>query len=554
MAREKENTMEQTKVTEPTGPTQRKPKLHWVILLAIALLALNTLACWLIGCSYCWWWPLDQIADSTGQYAVSSGGVHIWHEVGVTGVFTPTGGAGQAGFKLEGFDTDAIAVSDWEAMFNEVVEKGYLAVRVPHAPPTYTASMIVSPTIKFSYYSPPATTTKTTVSITVTRRTEYESAVNTRYPITDNQSHWEVWWIPEGVEPPIPDEPFRLEGDEWPPPGAVEYGIDLVDADGLACAGGPLEYLFYNGYVFMGPFRTTIRFHGDVPGNPLVAFDVCYGVSKPTIMQGITPTVPFTHEHCLMNLDTTTRTYTLEWSSSENWNYTFYTQTNEAGSVPMPLVGNQVTLGPDEWPAHDDEVQILAVLTPSITISDTMRETFFITATSTISPEVQATAFSFAFAPSYQLDEGGALTTADLSIGKVASSPVVTAGERITYTVTITNAGPTTPVTATVVDTFSDPGAIAGVTSDSDCTWTLGSEIVTCTVANVANGIPAHLTLVVTTSATYSGTLSNTVVVTPTGDVTDTNASNNRAGPVEVTVRGKELGYSIYLPVVLRSF
>jgi len=80
------------------------------------------------------------------------------------------------------------------------------------------------------------------------------------------------------------------------------------------------------------------------------------------------------------------------------------------------------------------------------------------------------------------------------------------------------------------------------------------SEIVTCTVANVANGIPAHLTLVVTTSATYSGTLSNTVVVTPTGDVTDTNASNNRAGPVEVTVRGKELGYSIYLPVVLRSF
>ncbi len=403
-----------TKVTEPTGPTQRKPKSHRVILLAIALLALNTLACnpWadffeMIGCSFSPRGTFDQVADSTGQYAASSGSVHVWHEVGVTGVFTPTGGAGQAGFKLEGFDTDAIAVSDWEAMFDEVVEKGYMAIRVPHAPLTYTASTIVSPTVKFSYYSPPATTTKTTVPITVTRRTEYEPAVDARYPITDNQSHWEVWWIPEGTESPIPDEPFRLEGDEWPPPSAVEYGIDLVDADGLACAGCPLEYLFYNGYVFMGPFRTTIRFHGDVPGNPLVAFDVCYGVSEPTIMQGITPTVPFTHEHCLMNLDTTTRTYTLEWSSSENWNYAFYTQANEAGSVPVPLVGDQVTLGPYDsgWDQRDDEVRILAVLTPTITVSDTMRETFFITATSVVSDDVQAVAFSFALAPAYQLDE-----------------------------------------------------------------------------------------------------------------------------------------------------
>ena len=401
--------MTPTEVIEPADSTQKKPKLRRIIPLIIAILALNTLGCWevvcwLWACSYCSSWPIDQVADGTGQYAASGGGVHVWHEVGVTGVFTPTGSTGPAGFEVAGFDSDVVAIQDWDAMLDEAVEKGYLAIRVPHAPPTYTASMIVSPTVEFTYYSPPVTTTKTTISITVTRRDEYSATVNARYPITDGQSHWEVWWTPEGAEPPIPDEPFRFDGDVWPPPGAVEYGIDL-GVDGRTCAGCPLEYLFYNGYVFIGPFRTTIKFWGEVSGNPLATFDQCHEASKPTIMQGITPTVPFTHEHCLMNLDALTHTYTLGWSSSENWNYTFYTQTNEVGSVPVPLMGNQVTLGPGDWSAHEDEVRILAVLTPTITVSDTMRETFFITATSVVSDDVQAVAFSFALAPAYQLDE-----------------------------------------------------------------------------------------------------------------------------------------------------
>jgi uncharacterized repeat protein (TIGR01451 family) len=128
-----------------------------------------------------------------------------------------------------------------------------------------------------------------------------------------------------------------------------------------------------------------------------------------------------------------------------------------------------------------------------------------------------------------------------LAIGKMADRESVIAGERIIYTVTITNARPTTPITVTVVDTFGDPAALAGVAYDGDCAWTPGSAVITCTVPNVAFNAAVSLTLVVTTSATYSGILSNTAVVTLTEAVTDFIPSDNQAGPVEVAV---------YAPVV----
>jgi hypothetical protein len=144
----------------------------------------------------------------------------------------------------------------------------------------------------------------------------------------------------------------------------------------------------------------------------------------------------------------------------------------------------------------------------------------------------------------------------DLSIGKSAEPKAIIAGERVTYTFTITstglsagtNAGPTTPVNVTVVDTFSDAGALAGVTSDDDCAWTPGSATVTCTVTDIVSGTPAHLTLGVTSSISASGVLSNTAIVTPTGGVKDVNANNNVAESVEVTIK-----QAIYLPLILRS-
>ncbi len=142
---------------------------------------------------------------------------------------------------------------------------------------------------------------------------------------------------------------------------------------------------------------------------------------------------------------------------------------------------------------------------------------------------------------------------ADLSLGKVRDgSGVVTAGEHITYTFTITNAGPTGPVTATLVDVFSDASALT-VIDGAGCIWP-GAETVTCTVTGVATTTPSLLTLVVTTSATYSGTLHNSATVAPAEGVVDPDTGNNLARPVSVTVTTEEVGeeHHIYLPLVLR--
>ena len=55
--------------------------------------------------------------------------------------------------------------------------------------------------------------------------------------------------------------------------------------------------------------------------------------------------------------------------------------------------------------------------------------------------------------------------------------------------------------------------------------------------------------LVFTTSAAFSGTLTNTARVTPTGGITDTNSNNNIAGPVVISITSRD-GWTLYLPFV----
>ncbi|HEV7508554.1 MAG TPA: fibronectin type III domain-containing protein, partial [Thermoanaerobaculia bacterium] len=120
--------------------------------------------------------------------------------------------------------------------------------------------------------------------------------------------------------------------------------------------------------------------------------------------------------------------------------------------------------------------------------------------------------------------------SADLSITKTDGVTTATPGGSVTYTITASNAGPSTATGATVADTF--PASLT-------CTWTcVGAGGGTCTASgsgningtvNLPNGGSVTYTASCTISGAATGTLSNTATVTAPAGTTDPNPGNNSA-------------------------
>ncbi|MGO8875222.1 MAG: hypothetical protein ACLQNG_05575 [Acidimicrobiales bacterium] len=124
-----------------------------------------------------------------------------------------------------------------------------------------------------------------------------------------------------------------------------------------------------------------------------------------------------------------------------------------------------------------------------------------------------------------------ALCPVSLAVAKTASPDPYSPGQRLTYTVTVTNSGPGYADEATVSDPL--PAALAGAgftwtcgaTSGSSCTAS-GSGNISDTV-DIASGGTLTYTVSGTVPAAASGTLTNTVTVTPPPGATDAGCSPN---------------------------
>jgi len=120
-----------------------------------------------------------------------------------------------------------------------------------------------------------------------------------------------------------------------------------------------------------------------------------------------------------------------------------------------------------------------------------------------------------------------ATTVADLAISQVASPSPAIAGQNVTFTITVSNAGPSAASSVTVTDTL--PAGTTLVSASTGCTNASGT--VTCNVGALANGATAPLTIVVHTTA--AGSITNNASVSA-AEADPSTVNNTSAATVTV--------------------
>lgn len=125
------------------------------------------------------------------------------------------------------------------------------------------------------------------------------------------------------------------------------------------------------------------------------------------------------------------------------------------------------------------------------------------------------------------------LTATDLSIGKVGAPPEVTAGDTVTYTVVVTNAGPYTASNIVVVDALPFSFTLASATSSQGtCS---GAHPLTCALGELAVGVTATITVMAAADASVTANAVNTAQVV--ADNPDNNLANNAATAATRVIR-----------------
>ncbi|MGZ8579531.1 MAG: hypothetical protein ACXWWX_08425, partial [Actinomycetota bacterium] len=128
--------------------------------------------------------------------------------------------------------------------------------------------------------------------------------------------------------------------------------------------------------------------------------------------------------------------------------------------------------------------------------------------------------------------------SADLEIAKTGPA-TVEAGGRLVYTLSVTNHGPSSAQTVSVVDTL--PSGVSFV-SASGAGWSCshaGNVSVTCTRPALGSGATAPVIRVVVTAPTQVSSITNAVVVSSaTSDPTPTNDAASRTTSVVAAAGG----------------
>ena len=117
------------------------------------------------------------------------------------------------------------------------------------------------------------------------------------------------------------------------------------------------------------------------------------------------------------------------------------------------------------------------------------------------------------------------VVAADLSVAKSDAPDPVATGGNITYTIDVTNPGPSNAASVTLSDTI--PASTTFVSLTPSAGWSCsGTSTITCSIASMAPGTASFQLMVQTGLSAAGTTVSNTATVS---SVSDTNPANNSA-------------------------
>ena len=130
---------------------------------------------------------------------------------------------------------------------------------------------------------------------------------------------------------------------------------------------------------------------------------------------------------------------------------------------------------------------------------------------------------------------------ADLAVAKHGSSNTVPVGAPLTYTIAVTNNGPSPATGVLLTDTL--PGSVIVSTVASTQGSCAGTVTVSCDLGPLSSG--SHITVTVAVTPTAAGMITNTVTVT--ANEFDPILANNTASETTAVVR------ELYLPLIIRG-
>jgi uncharacterized repeat protein (TIGR01451 family) len=219
-----------------------------------------------------------------------------------------------------------------------------------------------------------------------------------------------------------------------------------------------------------------------------------------------TPGLQFTPNNSGSGIPGQTLTYTHQITNTGNFTDTFTLTQTVTNGFTTTVSTTTVTLPPNGG------TSITVVVTIPLTATNGLTSTTLLTATSTLSPTLMVTVTDTTTVN---------LTAVDVLVTKSDTPDPVTPGGTLTYTIVVTNTGPTNAANVFVTDTL--PSGVMFVTATTPLSsttppvWFLGTLTVNATQT---------LTVVVTApNSSPTGTLTNTVTVTTTSS--DTNPSND---------------------------